>query len=57
MTHKSIKLLSLAVIFGFSLIGVGLVPFRGVELREVIIWSVSFVTGIWFLLYWFRCRE
>jgi hypothetical protein len=57
MTHKSIKLLALAVIFGCSLIGVALVPFRGVELREVIIWSVSFGSGIWFLTYWFLCRE
>ena len=57
MTHKSIKLLALAVIYGCSLIGVALVPFRGVEFRELIIWSVAFLTGIWFVIYWFLCHE
>lgn len=57
MTHKSIKLLALAVIYGCSLIGVALVPFRGGELRELILWSVSFLTGIWFLIYWLLYRE
>ena len=57
MKDKSIKLLALAVIFGCSLIGLALVPFRGVEFRELIIWSVSFLTGIWFVIYWFLCRE
>ena len=48
MTHKSIKLLSLAVVFGCSLIGFA-VSERG---KELILLSVSVLTGIWFVLYW-----
>lgn len=51
MTHKSIKLLALAVIYGCSLIGLALLPW-GHDLRSLILLAALIVTGIWFVIYW-----
>ena len=57
MTYKSIKLLALAVIFGCSLIGSALAPTGGRDFILLLMLAVLFVTGIWFLIYWFLCEE
>ena len=57
MTHKSIKLLALAVIFGCSLIGSALAPTGNRDYILLLILAVLLVTGIWFLVYWFLCDE
>ena len=51
MTHKSIKLLALAVIVGCSLIGFALAPAAG-DIRILIMFLALLVTGIWFIVYW-----
>jgi hypothetical protein len=50
MTHKSVKLLALAVIFGFSLLGFAVVP--GSDGRILVMLLSVVVTGRWFLVYW-----
>ncbi len=50
MTHKSAKLLALAVIFGCSIVGFALVP--GSDGRILIPFLGLVVTGPWFLVYW-----
>ena len=56
MTHKSIKLLALAVVFGCSSIALVLAPPR-FDFRIVVMLTTFLVTGIWFLIYWFLCDE
>jgi hypothetical protein len=51
MTHKSVKLLALAIIYGCSMIGFGLVPSS--DGRILVMFLSLAVTGPWFLLYWF----
>ena len=51
MTHKSIKLLALAVIFGCSLIAFAVAP-SGADIRPLVILTVAVGAGIWFLIYW-----
>jgi hypothetical protein len=55
MTHKSIKLLALAVICGCSLIGFSITP--GGDGRLLLLLFVFLVTAPWFLLYWFRGED
>jgi hypothetical protein len=54
MTHKSIKLLALAIICGCSLLG------TAVAVREAIMllmFAVAVVTGLGFMLYWYLLDE
>ena len=54
MTHKSVKLLALAIICGCSLLG------TAVAVREAIMllmFAVAVVTGLWFMLYWYLLEE
>jgi len=51
MTHKSMKLLALAVIFGCSLIAFAVAP-REPDTRVLIMLLVAVVAGLWFLIYW-----
>ena len=55
MTHKSIKLLALAVIYGCSLIGLAIVPAG--DTRILIMFASLLVTGLWFLVYWLLLIE
>lgn len=48
MTYRSIKLLALAVICGFSLIGFAISGGGKANLLGL----VSLVTGLWFVIYW-----
>ena len=54
MTHKSIKLLALAIICGCSILG------TAVAVREVIMllmFAVAVITGLGFMLYWYLLDE
>ena len=53
MTHKSIKLLALAVICGSSLIAFAI---SGGS-KELFMFFVAVVAVIWFILYWLACWE
>ena len=50
MTHKSVKLLALAVIIGCSLLGFAVVPANDARILVMLL-SLA-VTGRWFLVYW-----
>jgi energy-coupling factor transporter transmembrane protein EcfT len=50
MTHKDIKLLALAVIWGSSLFAFAISEDGG---KDLLMLLVVVVIGIWFLLYWF----
>ena len=51
MTHKSMKLLALAVIFGCSLIAFAVAPSEP-DIRVLVMLLVAVVAGLWFLIYW-----
>jgi hypothetical protein len=54
MTHKSIKLLALAIICGCSILG------TAVAVREAIMllmFAVAVITGLGFMLYWYLLDE
>ena len=52
MTHKSVKLLALAIIYASSMIGFSLVP--GNDGRIMVTFATLLIAGPWFLVYWFR---
>jgi hypothetical protein len=54
MTHKDIKLLALAVIWGSSLFAFAIAE-DGV--KELLMLLVVVTIGIWFLFYWCCCSQ
>jgi hypothetical protein len=51
MTYTSIKLLALAVIYGFSLLAFSVADGG----KEIVGFFVLTVTGVWFVAYWHLC--